>query len=234
MIGFKARWKRWFKSERVHAVLGKLCAYYTRFVLMTGRMESVLDESAQPYFAGKHPAIFAVWHSRMMLMQSHTPKHRPMVALVSAHADGRLIGRVLQHDGIDIVHGSTSRGGAHALRQLVSAFKHGSNLAITPDGPRGPAEIASEGVAQLALLTNAPIICVSYAAHRHHRLRSWDRFMIALPFSKIYFYAAAPIIPNEVVGAIEDKHTQREVLRQTIETTLIHSTAQADQRMAPQ
>ncbi|TAE82518.1 MAG: DUF374 domain-containing protein [Alphaproteobacteria bacterium] len=233
MIRWKAHWKRFFKSERVHQFIGLVCAYYTRFVLLTGRMETIIDDHAKPYFDGTNQAIFVAWHSRMMLMQSHTPKGRPLHALVSSHADGRLIGRVLQHYGIDIIYGSTSRGGTQALRQLIAAYRNGDNLAITPDGPRGPAEIASEGVAHLAMLTNAPIICVSYASQRHHRLNSWDRFMVALPFSKIYFYAATPILPEDIITSHANKHTQRQLLRQAIESALHSITSQADQRIEP-
>jgi lysophospholipid acyltransferase (LPLAT)-like uncharacterized protein len=225
--------KKLSKSDGFHTFLAWLGTWYVRLVLATGKVHSHLHPDSLPYFNGQQSAIFVVWHSRVMLIQSHDPRHYPkknagrvMRALVSQHSDGRMIGRVLEHFGIGIVHGSTSKGGAAALRELVKAYRSGYNLSITPDGPRGPARIASEGVAQLAMLTGAPVVCVSYAASRHKRLRSWDAFMLALPFSRLYFLSSAPILYVPMEG--EDKANAREQLRVQIEETLNRITDAAD------
>ena len=81
-----------------------------------------------------------------------------MYSLVSQHRDGKMIGRVLAHFGVCIIHGSTSKGGIQAFRSLIQHVRAGHNLSITPDGPRGPERQASVGVAQLAMLTNAPAL----------------------------------------------------------------------------
>jgi lysophospholipid acyltransferase (LPLAT)-like uncharacterized protein len=225
--------KRLLKSDGFHAFLAWVGAWYVRLVLATSKMHSHLHPDSLPYFNSEHPALFVVWHSRVMLMQSHDPRHYPhknkgrvMRALVSRHSDGRMIGRVLEHFGIGIVHGSTSKGGAAALRILVQEHRAGCNLSITPDGPRGPARVASDGVAQLAMLTGAPVVCVSYAASRHKRLRSWDGFILALPFSRLYFLSSAPILFLHIAG--EDKASARERLRVQIEETLNRITDAAD------
>ncbi len=217
--------KRLYKSEWVHHLLARLGALYIRLVLWTGRMHTHIPEESAPYFRGEMPAIFVLWHSRIMLIQSHVPP-RAMCALVSKHADGRMIGRVLEHFGIESIYGSTSKGGVEALRALISAYKNGCNLAITPDGPRGPARIASQGVAQLAMMTNAPVICVGYAASRCRTLNSWDSFVVGLPFASLHFVASRPIfyLPDASI----DKQQNRERLRCSIESCLNDITDEAD------
>jgi lysophospholipid acyltransferase (LPLAT)-like uncharacterized protein len=225
----KSTLKKFLKSDDFHCFIAWLASYYIRFVILTGSMHSHLPPNSMPYFNNEHPAIFALWHSRIMLIQSLDPYHikrggRRMHALVSKHRDGRMIGRVLSHFGIKIIHGSTSKGGAAALRALVQDFRAGHNLAITPDGPRGPERHASEGVAQLAMLTRAPIICVGYSATRHRRLRSWDKFMVALPFSALHFVASEPFFYQPT----KEKFKDREKLRLQIEQELNRVTDEAD------
>jgi len=83
------------------------------------------------------------------------------------------------------VRGSSSRDGASGLRNLQRAYQDGHYCVITADGPRGPAQVAKAGVAQLAQLVNAPVGAVYVHPHRAWALRSWDRFLIPKPFSRL-------------------------------------------------
>ncbi len=219
--------KQMMKSDAVHRVLAWCGARYIKLVLATGQMHSLLPAATQPYFSGNIPAIFVVWHSRMMLVCSHMPQGREMSSIVSSHTDGKMIGRVLTHFQVNPVYGSTSKGGAKALKQLVQAYRLGENLSITPDGPRGPDRVASEGVAQLAMLTQAPVICLAYSAARHRRLHSWDRFMVALPWSRLYMVAADPLTVD-MMRKEQSKHRMREQFRQSVEDALNNVTNEAD------
>jgi lysophospholipid acyltransferase (LPLAT)-like uncharacterized protein len=107
-----------------------------------------------------------------------------MNILISRHRDGRVIARALRHFGVGTIEGSTSRGGGRALRNLLRALKEGQYIGVTPDGPRGPRMRASAGVIQVARLADAPILPTSYAASRRRVLGSWDRFVLALPFTR--------------------------------------------------
>jgi lysophospholipid acyltransferase (LPLAT)-like uncharacterized protein len=107
--------------------------------------------------------------------------------------------------------------------QLVDAFRDGYDLAVVPDGPRGPRHVVKPGVIHLARATGAPVFPVSYAATRKRQLHSWDRLMIPLPFSSVLFVAGEPLAvsrhtPNE----------QMEAQRQLLETRLNEITYSAE------
>jgi len=144
------------------------------------------------------PVIFAIWHNRLALslaLYSHicrrwrtserwtlTPPH--MAAMVSASRDGGLLTRVLEHFGVQPVRGSTSRRGPQAMLELTTWAERGYDLAVTPDGPRGPREVVQEGVLAIAQLTGLPIVPASYRLAWKYVVKSWDRFQVPLPFSR--------------------------------------------------
>ena len=113
------------------------------------------------------------------------------------------------------VRGSSSRRGPQALLELTTWAERGYDLAITPDGPRGPIYVVQEGVMSLAQLTGLPIVPVSYHVNWKIRVKSWDRFQIPLPFSHCEMIYAKPIfVPREATNA------EREKLRLQLETEL--------------
>ena len=109
--------------------------------------------------------ILTFWHSHLLLML-HARYRRPISALVSQSRDGEIIARVFDHYGVSSSRGSSSRGGAAGLRDMLRRAREGHNLAITPDGPRGPARIAKEGVVIAAQATGLPILPVAFAAKK--------------------------------------------------------------------
>ncbi|MBD3666551.1 MAG: lysophospholipid acyltransferase family protein, partial [Kangiella sp.] len=98
--------------------------------------------------------------------------------------DGQIIARTVGHFGIKTVAGSSSKGGAQALRAMVKALKAGDCVGITPDGPRGPRMRATDGIVNLARLAGVPIIPATFGATRGRVLGSWDRFLVAWPFGR--------------------------------------------------
>jgi lysophospholipid acyltransferase (LPLAT)-like uncharacterized protein len=128
--------------------------------------------------------IFAFWHSRLFYLVYFYVKHahRCKVAmLVSLSRDGDYGAALVRKLRQDAVRGSTSRGGQRAVRRLAAKIAEGRNIAITPDGPRGPAFHVNEGIVKLAQITGARIIPVSYDATHKRLLKSWDRFLIVWP-----------------------------------------------------
>ena len=150
-------------------------------------------------------AIYCVWHNRLALSLiiyerfiRASPEQR-LAALVSASKDGGFLAETLRWFGVQPVRGSSSRRGAQALLELTTWSEHGYDLAITPDGPRGPAYVVQEGTIALAQLTGLPIVPV--AANLSHKisLRSWDRFQIPLPFSRCEVCFGRPLhVPREI------------------------------------
>jgi len=168
------------------------------------------------------PVIFALWHNRLSLcmkvyenfVRPHH-QHDHLAALISASKDGAFLAAILQNFGVEPVRGSSSRRGAQALLELASWAERGYDLAVTPDGPRGPCYVVQEGVMALAQVTGLPIVPYSCRVGWKLRLKSWDRFQIPLPFSRCDVELAKPVhVPRDASDA------EREALRQQLERTL--------------
>jgi lysophospholipid acyltransferase (LPLAT)-like uncharacterized protein len=167
------------------------------------------------------PVIFCIWHNRLafsMDAYGRLKKNRRvpgMAALVSASKDGGLLAAILQRFQVHPVRGSSSRRGPQALLELTTWAEDGYDLAITPDGPRGPRYSVQEGIMALAQLTGLPIVPFSCHAQWKFQAGSWDRFQIPLPFSRCEMNSARPIlIPRDISDA------EREVLRKQLEQTM--------------
>lgn len=185
---------RYFAKRRwVRTVLPALAAIYIRVTAWTLRVERRIAPEAEPYLRGESPAIYAFWHGRLFLFPCFKPRKRRIHVLISGHSDGVLIAGTVAWFGMGTVEGSTSKRSLPALRGLLRVARAGDNIAITPDGPRGPRQEVAPGVAYLAQATGLPVIPASWSAARHKRLRSWDRFMIPWPFSRAVLMAGAPI-----------------------------------------
>jgi hypothetical protein len=136
--------------------------------------------------------VFAFWHEflplipGLVLIARKLPFYRPTQAhtLVSQHRDGRFIGAVVRRFGILPILGSSSRGGAAGLRNLLAVLRRGELIGITPDGPRGPRRQAAFGVAQLAALSGVPVLPVAARTSPRIQLNTWDRMSVPLPFGR--------------------------------------------------
>jgi len=139
--------------------------------------------------------IAALWHNRLLLISIVLKKFLPQRAgagLISASRDGDLIADVTQRFGFDVVRGSSSRMGASALLELSQVLSSGRDILITPDGPRGPAYELGPGIVFLAQKTGAPVVPVNMEFSSCWRVKSWDRFIIPKPFSKIRIIIGQP------------------------------------------
>lgn len=137
----------------------------------------------------KQPMIWAFWHNRMfvvpLLWRGHAA-HRNGAVLTSASRDGAIVAGVMKGFGLTkAVRGSTSRRGAAALRELAATLECGNDVAMAPDGPRGPCYKAGAGVVFLARQTGAAVLPIRVEYSRAWRLKSWDRFMIPRPFTRV-------------------------------------------------
>lgn len=189
--------KRLLKHPRIQTLLSWFLATVIRLVFLTNRKTRLIDPAAVPYAQGEANAIFAFWHGRMMVLPCFQSSSRPMRVLISRHRDGRLISSIIHQFRQGTITGSSSRGGKAAVVAILKALKGGDNISITPDGPRGPAYIAAPGIATVARLAGKPVLPVTFSATRFIRLKSWDRFMLALPFGRIVFCVGAPIMLDE-------------------------------------
>jgi lysophospholipid acyltransferase (LPLAT)-like uncharacterized protein len=134
---------------------------------------------------GSGPRVFAFWHGQQMALLA-AGRPRETTVLVSHSADGEVSAGVMSTLGLRVVRGSSSRGGARALAELVRALRRGASIALAVDGPRGPVHVAKPGAAAAARAGAAELVPVAAAAARVLVLRrAWDEFEIPLPFTRV-------------------------------------------------
>jgi lysophospholipid acyltransferase (LPLAT)-like uncharacterized protein len=137
------------------------------------------------------PFIFALWHGHLLPLLWHH-RGQGVLVLISEHRDGEMVAQAAESLGYGLIRGSTTRGGDRALISLVRELKAGHEVAITPDGPRGPAETFAPGALVAAQRSDSFILPVAASADRAWRLRSWDRFLIPKPFARVTIAYATP------------------------------------------
>jgi len=143
--------------------------------------------------AGGERCIFAFWHARMLPLV-FTHRGRGIAVLVSRHRDGEWIARLIELLGFATARGSSTRGGEEGVLSLLNLAERGHLLAITPDGPRGPAERLKPGLVYLASRTGFPVVPVASAADRAWVLGSWDRFRVPRPFARVVVAYGPPLL----------------------------------------
>jgi lysophospholipid acyltransferase (LPLAT)-like uncharacterized protein len=198
--------------QRVAAVL----AFTVERLITTTLRYEWRDASGLMNPPSARPVIFCLWHNRLALsMVVHRKYPRKLAALISASKDGALLSAVLSNFGVLAVRGSSSRRGPQALLELTSQAERGYDLAITPDGPRGPRYVVQEGVISLAQVTGLSIVPVTWNTTWKICAKSWDRFQIPLPFARCEMVINQPIaVPRGASTA------DREELRATLERSL--------------
>jgi lysophospholipid acyltransferase (LPLAT)-like uncharacterized protein len=206
------------QALRWHGELAAAAGYaFLRTLSVTLRMRwedpedhlSTIDQS---------PVIFALWHNRLILSLPSYRKyflgrhpHRRLVALISASKDGALLSRLMDHHGVESVRGSSSRRGGQALKELVNRTRRGYDVAITPDGPRGPKYEVQEGVVMLAQLTGLPVVPMSAQIHSKKVLGSWDGFQVPLPFARCDIRMGEPIWVDRKGDEVEREVARRQI-----------------------
>ena len=189
------------KREKRADRLAKAGVGLIRVLAWTWRYRVRDDDDVRRLRAAKRPIIFALWHGQMLpLLYKH--RDEGVAILISEHGDGEIIARIAMHYGFRTVRGSTSRGAARALLALVREVQNGNELAITPDGPRGPAKSFASGTVVVAQRSGAPIVPAVVHVSSAWRLGSWDRFLIPKPFARITV-AYGPAIAIETASARE-------------------------------
>ncbi|MDD5358850.1 MAG: lysophospholipid acyltransferase family protein [Sulfurovaceae bacterium] len=157
--------------------------------------------------------VCACWHSELLISPQYYrklfPKHKTG-AIASSHKDGKIVSNTLKYFDTYPIEGSTSKGGVKALINSLNALKNGDNVMITPDGPKGPRFTISDGTIALAQKSNLEIFMINFQAHNYWQLKSWDKFVIPKPFSKVTIYSQ--IIDIQKLTNDEAKNLIRETM----------------------
>ena len=172
-------------------------------------------------------AIIVFWHDRLLAMPYLWPSEIPLHALQSPHADGRMMAHCIHTFGVSTIWGSSNRSALSSLRDMLRILEDGGCVAITPDGPRGPAHQAAMGAVALARMSGRPIIPLSWAAGRAWRASGWDRMWIPKPFARGRFLMGTPILV-----AADARRADMEIATQRMETALTKLGEEADQLAA--
>ena len=175
------------------ATLGRISSLLLRALGATWRIRT---EGPDPLAPGHEPVVAAFWH-RNVLVASYYYRNQGFSVAVSRSRDGDHIASLLSALGYDTPpRGSSTRGGAAALHELVRKVESGTTVSIQPDGPQGPARVSKIGVISLSRLTQRPITPVAFAARPRLRFRSWDGTLLPLPFAKVICrYGEALAVP---------------------------------------
>src|SRR5688572_7349480 len=166
------------------AVISAVGGLVLRLLGMTWRVRREGGAAFDDMLARKEPFIIVFWHGEIVPV-SWVHRNRGFAPLISRHADGEVIARIVEGLGYRTVRGSTSRGGVRALLETAQRVKEGITVGFTPDGPRGPRHVFAPGALIVAQRTGRPIIALGATASRAWRLRSWDRHLIPKPFATV-------------------------------------------------
>lgn len=155
--------------------------------------------------------IYAFWHGRLLPL-AFIYRDRSAQVLASEHRDGERLGQTIRRLGFGHVRGSSTRGGARAIFDLVEKLKLGFDVGITVDGPRGPRYVAKPGPIQIAKMSGAAILPITTASKGHKTFSSWDAFELPYPFTRVNVRLGRPVIvpPDADDGRLEEKRLELE------------------------
>jgi hypothetical protein len=191
----------------------------------TCRISVLGEEHANSLLRLKTPVLLTTWHFAFPTIVYYFRRHNAAI-MVSRSRDGEWIARVLDHLGYRIARGSPGKGGARALREMLSHLEKGHHAGLIADGSQGPPCIAQKGILLLARYAQAPLLPVSMAARPCYRFRSWDRTVLAKPFSHIALAYGPPLWVDRHVSS-----EGMEQARQDLENRLNQVTRMAEEHL---
>jgi lysophospholipid acyltransferase (LPLAT)-like uncharacterized protein len=187
--------KHLVRASWVQRTLAAVFSGYLRFCRATLRWTHEERERVEAIWAQGGGVIICFWHESIPLSPfawEYREGVQEMRALISRSADGEFIAQTMERLGVPAIRGSRKKlsnptkekGGGEALRDMAGWVKSGGAIAITPDGPKGPARIMGEGAPLLAKLTRAPVLLMGITCSPALRFPSWDKALFPLPFGK--------------------------------------------------
>lgn len=218
----------------IQFLLGRLIGSYMLFVGVTTRWTRVNQAAIEPFWQpGAGKLIGCMWHGRFPLihkMWTFRPGIPRVKMLISHSREGGIVAHTAAVVGAEVIRGSEAKkgkpkGGVEAMRQMARHIEGGGVIAMTPDGPRGPRMRAKRGPVQLAKLAGAPLIALTWATtNRVVFNKSWDHFVLPLPFGKGALIWGNPIAPPPM----DASDAEIEAVRLALEVEMNRIAAEAD------
>ena len=212
------------RSKTGTAFVTGVLRIYIRLLLATIRIERRIDPAVAELIDGGRPFVIVFWHNRLGLIAGAWPEGKGIAMVHSPHGDGRMLGNALSHVVTRPIEGATRRNPTGAMRGMLKAIKDGLPVAITPDGPRGPRMRCQPGAIEAARRTGVPIVPATCSFRPRIVTRSWDRFLVPLPFTRGIGKIGAPI-------DLSDVSEDREGARRRVEDALTALTDSADREL---
>ena len=215
----------WLRKSKDNLVLLAVSIVGPVLIFLLGkslRIEWLGEKNLNPIRENNGRVLYAFWHGRMLIL-SYSHRWQKIHVLISQHRDRELIARIIERLGFVSVRGSTTRGGTKAVFEMAKKGTSGYDVAITPDGPRGPKFKVQAGAIYIAQRSGLPILPISTSAKRRWTLSSWDGFLIPKPFSK-----SVIIIGEPIHVSLEATPKQLEEKRKELEESLTELTQRAD------
>ena len=190
--------KKLLKNYFLQYILGFFTFLYIRAVNLTSSIQFENESIPKQFWNNDKPFILAFWHSQLMMIGFSWKKNKNVNILASGHSDGRfgaIVGKYLNLNNIR----TSKKNKSISLKSIFKLLNDNNYIGITPDGPRGPKEIVSEGIIKIAKKSKVPIIPIGFWSSKNFKLKSWDSFLITLPFSKCSFVWDKPLeIPYNI------------------------------------
>lgn len=180
--------KKWWRSVRP-VVLSRLAYWLVRILGATFRIKVLNFEPIDAIPGGK---VLCGWHGRSMIA-SILFRKKGFWVIISHSNDGNIQTHVFENLGFNVIRGSTGRGGERALIESIRELRKGATMAITPDGPRGPSQVVQGGIMAMAKKSGAVLVPCGVSAKPRALAKSWDRYMIPMPFAKCILNFGAPM-----------------------------------------
>jgi lysophospholipid acyltransferase (LPLAT)-like uncharacterized protein len=223
--------KQLLGNPTVQFLIGRAIGAYMQFVGATTRWQWVNRAAIEPFMRGEGRAIACVWHGRFMQVHrlwAFEPGVPSAKMLISQSREGGIVAEAAAAVGAGVIRGSTAKrgqmkGGMEATRAITRHIQSGGIICMTPDGPRGPRMRASKGAAQISKMTGASLIGFTWSTSNRIVFKSWDRFILPLPFGRGTLIWSDPIEPPKTgdEAAIEKA-------RARLEAEMIRAAAHAD------
>lgn len=208
MTSLKKRWRRFEvrvqRNERVQAGLKRLFSAYINFVFRTTKWQKIGFESYEADIARGVPRVLCCWHARL----AFTPYLRDwsdhsLTVMASLHADAQIAAANVAERGIGVINLATSGDNSLAIREAVRVLRKGGSLGVTVDGPLGPARVAKPGALVIAGLAGVQAAPCTYAVSRSIRLKTWDGFLLPLPWSRGVLAVGDGFTPDKRLSEME-------------------------------
>lgn len=217
------------KDRFLFAIVPPIAYILIKLICYLQKIRYIGIENINKVFEKQGNAIIAFWHNRIFGIPYNYRRlfgRKKIVTLSSQSRDGEYSTRIQDWFGGETIRGSSSRGGTGALKKLVKEIHSGKDCAITPDGPRGPKYAIHDGAVAVAYLAGVPIVPVTYDCSRKKILKSWDDFIVPLPFGKMVFVFGEPIYPFQ-----DEKRLSIGELKDALKSELMNITEFADREI---